>query len=321
MNFNKKYDITELCLKRKGVRVMSMKITKKILSGALAVMNIFTTAGAVPINNEKLPTAPAIKKDEKSKSKLYLKLLDKILTAGTVIGFAAGCFYEFYECMKCFECGEDILDIILYCYSIPEIRKNIEDFKSSSENEKSIKMLLTIFFKILDSGKNGYFDKNSKPFTGYYKFYAICHNLEKSIYGFLKCENLEKIISDTVKQCVYSKELNSQFFLPQGNYTVNMDTLKDTLSIYLKVNLFNEYAFYNDITGISKEGGRARYELRSIILHSSCGEMPEVWKRTEEGEWVKGAYTEKSRSRDCLRNRITWRCCASSMHLIYKKMC
>lgn len=318
MNFNKKYDITELCLKRKGVRVMSMKITKKILSGALAVMNIFTTAGAVPINNEKLPTAPAIKKDEKSKSKLYLKLLDKILTAGTVIGFAAGCFYEFCEYKKRFECGEDISDIILYCYSIPKIRKNIENFESSSENEMLMKMVITSLFKALDSGRC-YSDKNGKLFIGHYKFCAICHNLEKSIYGSLECKNLEKIISDTVKQYVHSKELNSQFFLPQGNYTVNMDTLKDTLSIYLKVNLFNAYAFYNYITGISKEGGRARYKLRSIILHSSFGEAPELWKRTEDSRWTNGAYMGK-RSRGWLLDRIMGRYCASSMHLIYEKM-
>lgn len=69
MNFNEKYDIIESCLKRKGVRVMSMKIAKKILAGTLALMSTFTAVSAAPVEIEK-PTDSSTA--QKMKNRLLL---------------------------------------------------------------------------------------------------------------------------------------------------------------------------------------------------------------------------------------------------------
>ena len=319
MIFIKKYDT--IMPKCKRVCVVSMRITKKILAVALALVSTFTAVSAEPANKENLLGVPInVENNKKLKSKM--KSLGEILTVGTVTGFTAVCFYRFYESVIFFERGENLFDIVLYCYSIPGIRKSIEKFEGSSEDELSAKKFFTSLFEVLDSGNEGYINKNNELIMKHFKIYAICHSLEKTIRGILKCENLEKVIADAVKEYVHSIELNSQFFHPIDFCTVNMDTFKDTLSIYLGINLFNIYALNKDfIRCVSKEGGSASYKLKSIILHSSCGRMPEVWTKIGNHKWIEGAFVKCRHGDIWLLDHTNRRCNGGrSMHLIYERV-
>lgn len=85
---NKKYYIIMLRLGYKGVCIMDMKITKKILAGALAVVSTFTVSAAEPVEIEKPTAVSANVTNEEPGSKH--KILKGVLAAGAVTALAAG---------------------------------------------------------------------------------------------------------------------------------------------------------------------------------------------------------------------------------------
>lgn len=257
---------------------MNMKITKKILAGTLAVMNIFTTVGAIPANSEKLPAASANMKSEKPKN----QRTKKIIVAGTVgaaVGaVAGGLLGGFVDLIRAFyniNKEETHVKLSILCrvfewYADPKIKERV--YKDNTYLGKYLQNLFNALDQVgLGSEKN---IEENIDYLYHYKggifgFRTECFELEDVLKK--KCEETAVWFDDSsgdvdVKSCRERLSL--------GNY--------NTLSIRVivrrgcsrKLSNFKELNFSNGV----------KFSLKAIALYDEKF-RPVVCVKEEDGKW------------------------------------
>ena len=313
-----------------------MKIAKKILAGTLALMSTFTVVSAEPENKENLlenSTNVENKKGENNeKLKSKMNPFGKVLTVGAVAGILAGAVVEFFK--RDTRYVESVYNFILYCSSIPKVRNSIMYFIYELKRKRTrSEELFVCLFKSLHNSDD-FFDKFNCKSTKYrenmekllvsysldYRFCEGFYNLEKTIHGIFECEDLEKIIVDSIKKYVHSEKVNTQHWYCE---IYKMDTIKDVISIYLKTDLLiGPYGHTNhqySISGISKDGKKASYELKSVILYGddeNGNSVASVYSRIEgSNKWIECGSLDEI----CDDNLFSTACSYyKNVHLIYQ---
>ena len=252
---NKKHGIIRLYLNRIGIGVMSMKIAKKILAGALAVVSAFTAASAEPVKIEK-PTDSSIstKEDKKPNCESTLKELAKgaaitagvtsIAAVGAVIGGAIDLIRNNKDVVlleasrKVFEWYLD-LDTRLYVVRISTYKEHI----------KLAKVLLYLFYALLNCET---IDKQSVEKNLLYVYFHM------KIFGYKSgSQELDDVLNE------YDKKT--------GHCTIKCLTPYDTLENYLSSPTFGDKDRYSicidSIAGFSEF--KSEYKEKFMQIRSS----------------------------------------------------
>lgn len=141
---DKKCGVMRLYLSRRGVRVMSTKIAKKILAATLALLNVFTVVSAVEsVKNEESPAVPAnVENKEPNRKSTWKKLITgTAITAGIITSLTVvDAQIKDLLCLK----------VIFECYSFPKFRDRIRG-KSTAYIEKVFNYL----FDVIEGKKEG----------------------------------------------------------------------------------------------------------------------------------------------------------------------
>ena len=263
-------------MKCKGVRVMNMKITNKILAGTLALMSAFTSVSAEPLESEKLPAVSQNTKSEKLKH----KILKGALTVGAV-GATAGLIFGGVFNLVCFLYKRDenkvddeyekervklcsASDWVIYCYCIPQIRECIENFYETRETESSC--AFKYLFDVLDGGEK--LDrqrvKNSLKcvfnHTCYYHSHCL-DDLGKAIKG----------VDDNVSGCEVYNHL-TDISKEEGWFNGRDDTIR----VFVPGNSYRPYFLKNFIKIKCSRNTQITYNLKAAILYNNKG-----WPFTE----------------------------------------
>lgn len=311
--FNKKYDTIELHLKCKGVCIMNMKITKKILAGALAVASTFTVSATEPVEIEKPTAVSANVTNEEPGSKH--KILKGVLAAGAVTALAAGGIFGLVHFLSkddenkaCDERKEELhyaSDWVMYCYSVPKIRECIENFSKTRETESS--RAFKYLFGVLDGkeGLNKYRVEESLK-------YIMDHTFDPGASCF---DDLGAAIkgADAYRDQVYdcrpidiSKECC-------------FDTQRDTISIFVPGSRYYPCIVNNFERFKCSANHQVTYNLKSVLYSSGDWSFVESYIRHEDGEWYKHSFDGNCTkiSKDLVESKLKYiNCCT---RLIYTK--
>lgn len=313
--FNKKYDTIELHLKRKGVCIMNMKITKKILAAHLALVSTFTIVNAAePVEIEK-PTAVSANVTNKESGSKH-KILKGVLAAGAVTALAAGGIFGLVHFLSkddenkaCDERKEKLLyaaGLVMYCYSVPKIRECIENFSKTRETESS--RAFKYLFGVLDGkeGLNKYRVEESLK-------YIMDHTFDPRASCF---DDLGAAIegADVYENQVYDDRpidiSKGSCFYPQC----------DTISISVLGSRYYPCIVNNFERFKCSINPQVTYNLKSV-LYDNNGDwsFAESYIRHEDGEWYKHSFDGNCTkiSKDLVESKLKYiNCCT---HLIYTK--
>lgn len=235
---------------------------KKILAVTLALMSAFVGVNAEPIKKEESPASFTSSKDEKSKHKLWVK----ILTVGAAVSLG-GVFGVLKLLDKSgknnSECEEEhyvvnnIPDMVFCYYSIPEIKECIEKFIPRTEEEKSLQTDFIYLFHVLDRTEIADAQRIEK---------ALCH-IEYQTYYIMPCENgLMQAIVDVSATYVYSGKFSNQVGYNMSSVSADNNTLVFRLG---KNNCNPCFPFNKKCTHCLKNFEKI-YELTAIIVYNEC---------------------------------------------------
>ena len=285
-NFNKEQGIIKLYLKCRGVCIMSMKITKKILAGTLALMNTFTAVSAEPVKVEK-PTDSSIstKEDKKPNRESIWKKIAKgtAITAGvtaTVVG--AAMMLAGGEIMGSFELFskmgmEDrnffcILYDVLYGYSVSN--SNIRKYIRNDCKNTELRQALMYLFRVLDGEEVSNKECIEKNLKLVYNSYSDCEKLFS-----MKCgEYCGFSYTEYDTHYYYSGMIYIDLLRSSGEFTKSY-CLKDYKQMYADSN----------------------YELNAIIFYvDHCDPIDKLFSciRDESGNWTEHSFAGGRRSVD-----------------------
>ena len=274
---------------------MSMKITKKILAGTLALMNAFTAASAEPVKVEK-PTDSSIstKEDKKPNRESIWKKVAKGtaiaagVTAGTAMMLAGGEIMGLFELFSKMGMEDEnfyyILYDVFYWYSVSDIREYIENDCGNTE----LRQALMYLFRVLDGEEVLNKECIEKNLKLVYNSYSDC----KELFGRYEFEN--------GKYCdicgVFDKENCRKYDVYYCGYDMmHIDLLRSSeefiKSYYLKD--------YKQIYVDSKF--ESIYELKAIILYvDNCDPIDKLFSciRDESGNWTEHSFAGGRRSVD-----------------------
>ena len=246
---------------------MSMKITKKILAGTLALMSTFTAVSAAPVKNETPSSDSTSAKSEKSNDKSTKKELAKV--AGIVGGAAAvvgGVIVLFREIFKThevenngslLETSRKILELFLLSKFCPDSKINelLEKYK-----ETDLVKALRCLFGVLDG--NGPVDKECvirslKCVDGYMGIFG--HETECiELRQFLK-----EGLNEEIERCTIKSPVSGNILSSIGNMIVE----KNMLSVYVDSNVEFSKLMYEEINKCKTPF--EDYNLKAVFM---CGE-------------------------------------------------
>ena len=308
--FTKKYDI--ISLKYKGVCDMSMKVTKKILAGTLALMSSFSAVSAEPVGIEESPNVSTSVNNEEAEAKVKAKteaeaklVRDAAMVGSTIgaagvviaafVGEALGKLTAFYTNNK--DLRENysmsfhnnlchVLQWFIIASNIPEFGEVIEKYGETYQDEEKKEEVLNLLFKILSGGQksNGvniladnlkYIDDlrvGRNNFGQRIRKFNECCKNVKSICGVFSCDGPSK---EMVRRTIDSSNWES------------FDGLKQ-------------------IEVSSSNGSSNNYELKAMIVE---GNETCLYMRNGEGKWYKIFFNGTSQEVQNMNkvNRSTFR--------------
>ena len=255
-----------------------MKITKKILAGTLALMNVFTVLSAEPIEIEKSPDTSTSKKNKEVK--LKRKIFGKILTAAlfSVIGFSgvvkllskddkvSDSKYE----EEYFVVNEPLDQVFYYC-SVPKVREYIE--RNAQEAD------FIYLFNVL----KGIEQVDGRRVETALKY--VEDQLRDYMFGV---ENkLLSGVSEIEDMYVYRKNFSNQI----GYNMSGVDDTHDTVIFCLGK---NSYPFDKKFSHCLKKAELV-YDLTSIIVHNE-NDFPftSLYINYENGNWYRCSFNSNN---------------------------
>ena len=255
-----------------------MKITKKILAGTLALMNVFTVLSAEPIEIEKSPDTSTSKKNKEVK--LKRKIFGKILTAAlfSVIGFSgvvkllskddkvSDSKYE----EEHFVVNEPLDQVFYYC-SVPKVREYIE------RNAQEANFIY--LFNVL---------KGIEQVDGRRVEIALKYVEDQLRDYMFGVENkLLSGVSEIEDMYVYRKNFSNQI----GYDMSGVDDTHDTVIFCLGK---NSYPFDKKFSHCLKKAELV-YDLTSIIVHNE-NDFPftSLYINYENGNWYRCSFNSNN---------------------------
>ena len=243
---------------------MSMKITKKILAGTLALMNTFTAVSAAPVKNETPSSDSTSAKSEKPNDKSTKKELAKgaAIAAGGAAAVAAavgGVFALFREIFKTqnIKVPLETSRKILECYMVSrDPNSKINELLERYKETKLVKALMDLFIAL---DVNGLVNKECvirslkcvDSYIGIFGHETGCIELRQ----FFK-EGLDKEIERcTIKSPVSGNILSS---------IDNMIVEKNMLSVYVDSNVDFSKLRYEEINTCKTL--HADYNLKAVYI-------------------------------------------------------
>ncbi len=296
-----------------------MKITKKILAGTLALMNVFTVLSAEPVEIEKLPDTSTTAKDKKSKHESIKKKLVKEVAKAT--GTAAAFCGVVALIRNIFKtCNEKerikIIDnslIIFEWYSIAKIRDYIEKFSGESR----LKEVLERLFSVLD-GNAGLLNEQKIISDLEYAFHLIesgNDTLKISIESEFGTKVLKKRFCCDSKWCS-PLDINEEFSKMESNFACDKC---DTISIFVEggANGFHNIENFMEIM-CEKDKKCYRYSLTAVAM---CGEKNGFFttaylENMDAGRWEAHSF-ENEICTDSIESQLFT--LKKSVNLIYTK--
>ncbi len=264
---------------------MSMKIGKKILAGALAVMSAFMRVSAEPIRSKEMTTVSANVKKEDSK---YRKAFIVGALGVAAIATVGGLTNEILKIRKNVHLNVS-RQIFLY-YLVPEVKKFIDGFKETEQIE-SAKHLLDVL------EKGGTMSRRD-----------FMRELDRA----------SGLPEDKVKPCVYETLLwkNTSLFLGADiRFSEEWVRSTDTVIIDVK-SCINDLKYLEDVMKIETatrtlgtcKTYKAVYDLTSVIM---CDEenycFTTAYVKHEDGKWHRHSFDgfKETIDDDALRGKLS----------------
>ena len=295
--FTKKYDT--ISLKHKGVCDMSMKVTKKILAGTLALMSSFSAVSAEPVGIEESPNVSTSVNNEEAEAKVKAKteaeaklVRDAAMVGSTIgaagvviaafVGEALGKLTAFYTNNK--DLRENysmsfhnnlchVLQWFIIASNIPEFGEVIEKYGKTYQNKEEKEEVLNLLFKILNGNKKG----NGVNILADNLKYIDDLRDGRNDFG-------QRIIRESNEYCKNVKSICGVFSCDGPSKGMVRRTIDSSNR--------GPFGWLKQIEVSSSNGSPNRYELKAMIVE---GNETRLYMRTSEGGWCEILFNGTSR--------------------------
>ena len=295
---------------------MSMKITKKILAGTLALMNTFTAVSAAPVKNETPSSDSTSAKSEKPNDKSTKKELAKgaAIAAGGAAAVAAavgGAIVLIREILKTHEVENNgsLLETsrkILELYLIPGVREYVEKYKDT-ELGKALNYLFVVLdgSALVNKGRVIESLQCVNSYMGIFGRKSGCDELkrflEKSLFERVNYYNAGCLTPDNI----LSKYLPLSMFSGRDMYSVCADGIADFSKDKEK------------IMEIHPSDGKSVYNLQAIFMYDeeNCC-FTTAYVKHKDGKWYKHSV-DGIKEKPLDDNSMLKKCSHRKVNLIY----
>ena len=264
--FNKKYDTIELHLKRKGVCIMNMKITKKILAGTLVLMNTFTAVSAEPVKSETLSSDSTSVNNKNPEGKSTKKKLAKgvAIAAGGAAAVAAvgGAIALIRNIFKTREIEEnwDLSDVsrrVLWFYLTPEVRECVERNKDTKLGEA-----LAYLFDVLD----GIEPVDKLRLIGSFECVNGYTGVFRRKYEF-GCNELDCVLRESLSKGIPYYDVEYLALDDISNKYFQLSGLNDSYMYGIYTDGIDDFSECKDnIMNVNPSDGSSSYSLKMIVV-------------------------------------------------------
>ncbi len=268
---------------------MSMKIGKKILAGALAVMSAFTMVSAEPIHSKEMTTVSANVKKEDSK---YRKAFIVGALGVAAIATVGGLTNEILKIRK--NARLNVSRQIFLYYLVPEVKRFIDSFEETEQIESAKRLS-----DVLRDGR------------------------AMSRRDFMReLDRASGLPENKARPCVYETLLWERAILYLGANILHSERGLDTVIIDVK-SCINDLKYLEDVIKIKAPVGDElykTYDLKSVIM---CDEenycFTTAYVKREDGKWHRHSFDglKETIDDDALRGKLSTT--KQKVSLVYKK--